>query len=956
MTRGSVLDPASGPCSGTEPRTRELSPARDEPAVNAVSPATRAGAPPKDSACSASWSLPSNTPRRPPEELQQLGEELSGFQLIRQLGEGAFGRVYLARQDGLGDRLVALKVSSEAVGEAQLLAQLLHTNIVPVYSVHTLGRQHIVCMPYLGATTLAHLLREVRQSGLPQSGHYVVSTLQGHGSTRHPVRGAGSSANGPTPPSDLAVVAPEASDGSGSPEPSTRAILDRLCGMTYVEAALWMATQMADGLAHAHERGIIHRDLKPANILLTDEGRPMLLDFNLAQDLKCREAERARLGGTLPYMAPEQLRGLQSGWEGSGVGSDLYALGVILFELLTGRFPFPHHIGRTHEVLVALLEDRSKPPPTLRRWNREITPAIEAIVRHCLEPDPARRYQSARELEEDLDRQLHDLPLRFIPEPSWTERLRKWMRRHPRATSASTVAGLGSVLLLGLAGFAASQRENALRFEAERAVLRLREEAVQAHFLQTGPSADEAREAGRRGERALADFGALGNPEWRRSARVTRLTEERQREAEESVGSLLLVLARAEATRADGLPPGEERTSILHRAWHFNITAAENGAAEQLPRALLSQRAELLLLLGRKDEADVTAKEAERQPARSERDACMTARELITRGRYPEARALLLQATRQAPDDSAAWFLLGRCHEALCNDRDAIACYSVTLGLRPETSAAFFRRGLAYLRQRDFPQAVEDFNRSLELEADNADAHINRALALKGLKRYREAVADLDRAQTLNSACTRIFFIRAQVREQAGDADGARRDREDGLKREPCDELSWVARGVARLPTDPSAALDDFKAALRLNPHSLPALVNAAHLLAGPLERRDEALEFLDRAVAAHPDHVATRASRALLLARLGKREPALDDANRVREASPDSASLFQLAAVHAQTSRTEPADAREAMRLLTLCLRRGYGHELLERSPDLTPLRGLPEYRQLVNAIRILR
>jgi hypothetical protein len=88
----------------------------------------------------------------------------------------------------------------------------------------------------------------------------------------------------------------------------------RLDRLPYADAVLALGGQLADGLAHAHERGILHRDLKPANVLLSDAGRPMLLDFNLAEDTKLRgSAERAQMGGTLPYMAPEHLEAFRSG-------------------------------------------------------------------------------------------------------------------------------------------------------------------------------------------------------------------------------------------------------------------------------------------------------------------------------------------------------------------------------------------------------------------------------------------------------------------------------------------------------------------------------------------------------------------------------------------------------------------------------------------------------------------
>ena len=104
---------------------------------------------------------------------------------------------------------------------------------------------------------------------------------------------------------------------------------------------LCLGAQLADGLAHAHARGIVHRDLKPANVLLTDEGRPMLLDFNLSEDTKLRASpEGGRMGGTLPYMAPEQIDAFRSRRGVVDGRCDLFALGVILYELLTGRHPF----------------------------------------------------------------------------------------------------------------------------------------------------------------------------------------------------------------------------------------------------------------------------------------------------------------------------------------------------------------------------------------------------------------------------------------------------------------------------------------------------------------------------------------------------------------------------------------------------------------------------------------
>src|SRR5436190_7135824 len=116
--------------------------------------------------------------RRAMNQLPVVGDWFAGFELVAVLGRGAFGRVYLARQEDLADRFVALKVSADLRGESHALARLQHTNIVPIYSVHRVAPFQAVCMPYFGATTLAHLLARYRSGqSLPTSGRQLVDTL-----------------------------------------------------------------------------------------------------------------------------------------------------------------------------------------------------------------------------------------------------------------------------------------------------------------------------------------------------------------------------------------------------------------------------------------------------------------------------------------------------------------------------------------------------------------------------------------------------------------------------------------------------------------------------------------------------------------------------------------------------------------------------------------------------------
>jgi tetratricopeptide (TPR) repeat protein len=190
----------------------------------------------------------------------------------------------------------------------------------------------------------------------------------------------------------------------------------------------------------------------------------------------------------------------------------------------------------------------------------------------------------------------------------------------------------------------------------------------------------------------------------------------------------------------------------------------------------------------------------------------------------------------------------------------------------------------------------------------------------------------------------------------AGNIPGAEADRVEGLRREPCDEVSWVARGLARMHADPNGALADFDRALQVNPHYLPALEDRAAVLAERLGRPDDAVEALAQVIHLAPQRGQARAGRAVLLARLGRRDEALHDAKEAERLDPRPEVLYQTAGVYALTSEVDSADRREAFRLLGTALRKGYGFDLLEIDPDLRPIRGQPEFRRLLEAARALR
>jgi serine/threonine protein kinase/Flp pilus assembly protein TadD len=906
-----------------------------------------------------------------------VGETFLGFRLIAELGRGAFGRVYLARQGDLADRLVALKVSAEVQAESQRLAQLQHTHIVPVYSLHQAGALQAVCMPYFGSTTLADVLYDLVNKGTPPaSGRGLVSTLQERRSRTVP------SASGPSalrlPPVEQ-VPLPAAGHSDVT--------LRMLAGLTYVEAVLWLVARLTDGLAHAHERGILHRDLKPANVLLTDEGQPMLLDFNLSAAVS---DERARVGGTLPYMAPEHLAAFAGQQRVVDARSDLYSLGVILFELLTGRHPFRRHHSPDTEAMSRMVRERMQSPPRLRPLSPGLPRAVENIVRKCLAPDPARRYASARNLREDLERQLDSRPLRHAGDWWPSERAAKWLRRHPRLAAALPIMAVAGVLLLSLTSLLSATQRQAVEQRAqldqteERLEVseRRRHDEERLHAFRADLAAarldlaahpnDRVRLArGRdRARAALARFHVLEAAPWRLRTECTDLPKEERTQLEREAGELLLLLAVC------GEENPEARAPLL--------AAAADAFGDHPPQALWLAQAALAEQQGRADEALRCRRCADATPPRDGLDHHLLACELAGRGRLTEAADAARQAVRLEPRFTPAWYLLGNLSldgyaGPSFRPDEAVAAYTAALAHTPDHADLFAQRGLAHLRRGEYAQAEDDFRRALRLQP-TALLHQHRARALEGLERFREALDELNQAVTLGPPTNRAYFGRARVRQRLGDSDGARADRAAGLRLDPPDEENCVARGVAWLQDgDAGQALADFRRATEHNPRSLPGWQNQAHVLAEVQGRTAEAVAVMDRIVVLQPRLAAARSARAVLHARLGHLELAHVDIRTALELGDDGEVLFQAAGAHAllrgaltrqaealrrvgvetaarERERCASHERERGLQLLSEALRHGFGFDLLATDHDLDALRGEDRFQALLRAVRTLQ
>ena len=298
---------------------------------------------------------------RPAPRFPRAGEVIDDFRLLAKLGSGRLGRVFLASQMSLADRHVVLKFTPWDALEYLTLARLQHPHIVPLYSVHNhpdCGLRSL-CMPYHGGAVLSRLFALMRPT--PPAKRTAQTVLDALDRAQAQARPAG--------PPDR-IVQPASARGS------------------YVQAVCWIGACLADALHYAHERNLVHLDIKPSNVLMAANGQPMLLDFHLAGEPFGPGRQRPYVfGGTPGYMSPEHRDALQAIRESRPIErpvdarSDVYSLGVALYEALTGELP-------------AKGDDLK----SVRRHNASVTTSLDDCITACLADDPARRHRDASAL------------------------------------------------------------------------------------------------------------------------------------------------------------------------------------------------------------------------------------------------------------------------------------------------------------------------------------------------------------------------------------------------------------------------------------------------------------------------------------------------------------------------------------------------------------------------------
>jgi len=597
---------------------------------------------------------------------------LSHYRILERIGAGAMGVVYRAHDDHL-DRDVALKVlppgtvvETEARKrfrkEALMLSRLNHPNIATVHDFDTEGGTDFLIEEFIDGLSLDAMLA---------------------------------------------------------------------CGPLCETEIINLGSQLGDGLAAAHEHGVIHRDLKPANLRVTPDARLKILDFGLAMILRGEVSpdalteslsESKVLVGTLPYMAPEQLR---PGKLDARV--DIWAAGCVLYEMATGRRPF---LGSGVALSDAILHDSA---PALSKLNPKISPGLDAVIQKCLEKDPHLRYSSAREIAIDLRRALSP-PAQTQPVPRpW----RRWLQG--LAVAVLVMAGLGSgkheywILLHSFVtepASASAAPAPAVPYESYLAGLKYLERWDRPSNLDSAAALFE--QAVKADPAFSLGYSALAEVDWFRyrldhdSHWINQAEKNCTIAAElnQQLPAIYVILARVQNGRGQ-----------------YNLALQEIQQALKLaprdPDALLTQAA-IYASMGQGNEAESMYRNAAALRPQRWDGYYELGGFYYRQGRYADAAATFERVLEITPDNAMVHATLGGVMQYLHQDADAEQHLKRSIELQP-SYASYTNLGALYLRQRRWAEAASTTRMALAINSSDWNAWANLGLAEEWLNHRTEA-------------------------------------------------------------------------------------------------------------------------------------------------------------------------------------------------------------------------
>jgi eukaryotic-like serine/threonine-protein kinase len=801
---------------------------------------------------------------------EQPGTLIGPYKLLQQIGEGGMGTVYMAEQTRPVQRKVALKVIKPGMDTRQVIARF------------EAERQALAMMDHVN-------IARVLDAGATESGrpYFVMELVHGVPITRY------------------------CDDNNLAPR-----------------ERLELFVPVCQAIQHAHQKGIIHRDIKPSNVMITlYDGKPMpkVIDFGVAKATEQSLTERTlftqygTMLGTLEYMSPEQA---EMSALGVDTRCDIYSLGVLLYELLTGNTPLSHKRVREAayaEILRMIKEEEAQKPSTRLSDSGEALASISAhrhmepaklmkllrgeldwIVMKTLEKDRNRRYQTANGLAADVQHYLSDERVQACP-PSRSYRFRKFARRNKRALASLSVLSLAVLVVAGTLGWALRDREahaqDAARERAARVMaiqVEINTALKEAERWQAQEKWQEAQSAAKRAEGLLAAGGGdevrvrvqqLRNDldmvlrleeipllasqqfgkwwDWETADRAYRKTF-----ADYGIDVLSLPVDEAVA-RIRARPGVAVPLVVALDVWDFcqdpRVPAVRPALIAVVQAADPDQwRQKVRQAIQRRDSAALAAlaasPELERQPAAS---VLVLARALLRTGGLVQAKQILSPAQRRHPDDF--WlntYLAKTLHQIGNSGRDDAASFY-------DDAISFYRAALAIRPQ------------SCGAHAGLGDALRMRGKEDEAIACYKTAV-ELDPRVVWSDGALGLAMLDQRKLE------GARFRDKNAIDLDPNNvdhdvELGIVLRKQGKL----EEAIASYRKAIELDPRNLVAHNNLGNVLLR-LVKPDEALAHLDRAVELAPGSDVPWHNRGLVYLDLNQYDNALAAFAKAIELKPD--------------------------------------------------------------------